>query len=208
MPRPVPPPGRNIPAVAPAARSAAARWCPRTGPSARRAAGRPISATGCPAAMPSRASLSRNAIPTWRTEPLPPRAGCVKKIAAGGWTLAGGWANSAPRQERCAQVAQLVEHATENRSVGGSIPPLGTISFPDTPSFSPSGCSGSHGETRPFPLPGPVGPFWLACGSAIGFPAGWEQALSRPSQAHPHRRLPLPAEHPPDGMTIRTGGQV
>ncbi len=29
-----------------------------------------------------------------------------------------------------AQVAQLVEHATENRSVGGSIPPLGTIPFP------------------------------------------------------------------------------
>jgi hypothetical protein len=27
---------------------------------------------------------------------------------------------------RLAQVAQLVEHATENRSVGGSIPPLGT----------------------------------------------------------------------------------
>ena len=27
---------------------------------------------------------------------------------------------------RGAQVAQLVEHATENRSVGGSIPPLGT----------------------------------------------------------------------------------
>jgi len=27
-----------------------------------------------------------------------------------------------------AQVAQLVEHAIENRSVGGSIPPLGTIS--------------------------------------------------------------------------------
>ena len=33
-------------------------------------------------------------------------------------------AATAPRQ---AQVAQLVEHATENRSVGGSIPPLGTI---------------------------------------------------------------------------------
>jgi hypothetical protein len=30
---------------------------------------------------------------------------------------------------RSAQVAQLVEHATENRSVGGSIPPLGTISL-------------------------------------------------------------------------------
>jgi hypothetical protein len=28
-----------------------------------------------------------------------------------------------------AQVAQLVEHATENRSVGGSIPPLGTRPF-------------------------------------------------------------------------------
>jgi hypothetical protein len=28
-----------------------------------------------------------------------------------------------------AQVAQLVEQATENRRVGGSIPPLGTILF-------------------------------------------------------------------------------
>ena len=36
--------------------------------------------------------------------------------------------NSPPRQGR-AQVAQLVEHATENRGVGGSIPPLGTISL-------------------------------------------------------------------------------
>ena len=32
------------------------------------------------------------------------------------------------RRRSDAQVAQLVEHATENRSVGGSIPPLGTIS--------------------------------------------------------------------------------
>ena len=32
-----------------------------------------------------------------------------------------------PVGEGNAQVAQLVEHATENRSVGGSIPPLGTI---------------------------------------------------------------------------------
>jgi hypothetical protein len=31
---------------------------------------------------------------------------------------------------RYAQVAQLVEHATENRSVGGSIPPLGTMPIP------------------------------------------------------------------------------
>jgi hypothetical protein len=32
-----------------------------------------------------------------------------------------------------AQVAQLVEHATENRSVGGSIPPLGTIKINNLP---------------------------------------------------------------------------
>src|SRR3954467_11191267 len=32
----------------------------------------------------------------------------------------------APLRTGSAQVAQLVEHATENRSVGGSIPPLGT----------------------------------------------------------------------------------
>ena len=31
-----------------------------------------------------------------------------------------------------AQVAQLVEHATENRSVGGSIPPLGTMALEAT----------------------------------------------------------------------------
>jgi hypothetical protein len=34
---------------------------------------------------------------------------------------------------RYAQVAQLVEHAIENRSVGGSIPPLGTIPPPALP---------------------------------------------------------------------------
>ena len=33
---------------------------------------------------------------------------------------------SAGTRAGSAQVAQLVEHATENRSVGGSIPPLGT----------------------------------------------------------------------------------
>ena len=36
-----------------------------------------------------------------------------------------------PRGLGNAQVAQLVEHATENRSVGGSIPPLGTINAID-----------------------------------------------------------------------------
>src|SRR3954453_5962442 len=37
----------------------------------------------------------------------------------------------APVRTGSAQVAQLVEHATENRSVGGSIPPLGTIELLD-----------------------------------------------------------------------------
>ena len=36
-----------------------------------------------------------------------------------------------------AQVAQLVEHATENRSVGGSIPPLGTTSRKQTNDLAP-----------------------------------------------------------------------
>ena len=41
-----------------------------------------------------------------------------------------------------AQVAQLVEHVTENHGVGGSIPPLGTISFPPYDPFAgpPGGC--------------------------------------------------------------------
>ena len=38
-----------------------------------------------------------------------------------------------PRRD--AQVAQLVEHATENRSVAGSIPALGTIFFNDIAGF-------------------------------------------------------------------------
>jgi hypothetical protein len=49
-----------------------------------------------------------------------------------GWTgLPGLTINRRSRASgpRRAQVAQLVEHATENRSVGGSIPPLGTIAL-------------------------------------------------------------------------------
>jgi hypothetical protein len=38
-----------------------------------------------------------------------------------------GGRNSADAQK--AQVAQSVEHCTENAGVGGSIPPLGTIAF-------------------------------------------------------------------------------
>jgi hypothetical protein len=33
---------------------------------------------------------------------------------------------------KCAQVAQLVEHCTENAGVGGSIPPLGTTTVQPT----------------------------------------------------------------------------
>src|SRR5947209_7069615 len=40
--------------------------------------------------------------------------------------LVGPFAAEAPPRKR-AQVAQLVEHVTENHGVGGSIPPLGTI---------------------------------------------------------------------------------
>ena len=52
--------------------------------------------------------------------------GCA--VGAGVWT-SGGALSISPDTSRFAraQVAQLVEHATENRSVGGSIPPLGTI---------------------------------------------------------------------------------
>jgi hypothetical protein len=52
------------------------------------------------------------------------------------WTKTG-WTATASRLYRRgfgdilgeAQVAQLVEHATENRSVGGSIPSLGTTQY-------------------------------------------------------------------------------
>ena len=49
----------------------------------------------------------------------------LDKAAAGAYKPA---TARAPRRAG-AQVAQLVEHATENRSVGGSIPPLGTTFF-------------------------------------------------------------------------------
>ena len=42
------------------------------------------------------------------------------------------------------QVAQLVEHATENRSVGGSIPPLGTMTLSIGFRHPPPMCLGGH----------------------------------------------------------------
>ncbi len=62
-----------------------------------------------------------------------------------------------------AQVAQLVEHATENRSVGGSIPPLGTSqikhlgrlfrkAFPGPRTLcGPAGGKGGHSAYAPHP---------------------------------------------------------
>lgn len=51
-----------------------------------------------------------------------------------------------------AQVAQLVEHATENRSVGGSIPPLGTITLDATgsqQSLHAGACPGVARRAKP-----------------------------------------------------------
>jgi hypothetical protein len=58
------------------------------------------------------------------------RAAPSEAVGKAGWTGASGPTINRPLRAvspRSAQVAQLVEHATENRSVGGSIPPLGTI---------------------------------------------------------------------------------
>src|SRR6185312_8779593 len=63
---------------------------------------------------------------------------------------------------RAAQVAQLVEHVTENHGVGGSIPPLGTIparrqSGGLTSTGIPSGSEGSRGKPATiFDLPTPA----------------------------------------------------
>jgi hypothetical protein len=51
----------------------------------------------------------------WWTRPPGPT---INRRLVGPWIF--------PWAPQHAQVAQLVEHATENRSVGGSIPPLGT----------------------------------------------------------------------------------
>jgi hypothetical protein len=55
----------------------------------------------------------------------------MKKSAIKGWTAKARplYRRGFRELRRNAQVAQLVEHATENRSVGGSIPSLGTITL-------------------------------------------------------------------------------
>lgn len=65
-----------------------------------------------------------------------PRApgGCGRGLGAGGRVgrlTEGGESEYETRSQRfLAQVAQLVEHRTENPSVGGSTPPLGTSKTP------------------------------------------------------------------------------
>ena len=52
----------------------------------------------------------------------------MSKILIGtGWTASRTRLYRRASQRFCAQVAQLVEHVTENHGVGGSIPSLGTI---------------------------------------------------------------------------------
>jgi hypothetical protein len=63
----------------------------------------------------------------------------VQLVVTGVWTSRRGLPIRRPLSARSsatdAQVAQLVEHATENRSVGGSIPPLGTTKSFENQSF-------------------------------------------------------------------------
>ena len=47
-------------------------------------------------------------------------------------------------RELGAQVAQLVEHVTENHGVGGSIPPLGTTTRAIRNRFNHLACGGTH----------------------------------------------------------------
>jgi hypothetical protein len=98
-----------------------------------------LTATGivhCAANL-KRLSTRRSAVEAVRTATY--SAGSVKVIEfrarrqiLKGWTVAtpatrAPIAAEAPSSLKRAQVAQLVEHVTENHGVGGSIPPLGTI---------------------------------------------------------------------------------
>lgn len=78
------------------------------------------------AARTSAAEKGANFSPTFATSAAGQRdLACYNPLASGGNQHRPG--PSRPTGA-VAQVAQLVEHATENRSVGGSTPSLGTIS--------------------------------------------------------------------------------
>ena len=69
----------------------------------------------------------RSRIRSAKNFPLPASCRCHGKAGQAANSLLYPAASEAHGGADVAQVAQLVEHATENRSVGGSIPPLGTI---------------------------------------------------------------------------------
>jgi hypothetical protein len=135
-PRTPPPPAPR------AARSAASRPSRSTAPSAAAAAPTSTSTAGSPASTQSRASPRRprtrrpprslrtrpsenppRALPPEHRKSAPPPFWTARAVALITATLRG-----APPCGLGAQVAQLVEHCTENAGVGGSIPPLGTTS--------------------------------------------------------------------------------
>ncbi len=81
----------------------------------------------CPAAMPHQMkSRAKSCGRIWTELPLAKARPLRHRAAL--QPLAGLFRKAARRVN--ASVAQLVEHATENRSVGGSNPPRGTTSFP------------------------------------------------------------------------------
>jgi hypothetical protein len=85
-------------------------------------------ATPAPPVTPGNPDRSR---PPCRRQPCRPAV--ASRIAPPLWTAPGRASITrrarltASHREPGAQVAQLVEHVTENHGVGGSIPPLGTI---------------------------------------------------------------------------------
>src|SRR3569833_4277845 len=136
-------PDQNPQNLCPAARSATGRRMRRRGHSAHPAAATSISTAGSPAPMSSRpqkgtrTTSNNQNIPMYWTQPTgwseaqagTQECGNNRRSTVDSAVRA---AYKPParrpfRPKRPAQVAQLVEHATENRSVGGSIPPLGTI---------------------------------------------------------------------------------
>jgi hypothetical protein len=85
-------------------------------------------ATPAPPATPGNPDRSR---PPRRRPPCRPAVAPPLWTAPGRASITRRARLTASHREPGAQVAQLVEHVTENHGVGGSIPPLGTITFPD-----------------------------------------------------------------------------
>jgi hypothetical protein len=82
-----------------------------------------------------------------------------------------------------AQVAQLVEHATENRSVGGSIPPLGTMT--------------SMGYVAPLAGRTTSGPLFRITGIPVSSPPTLFASLKKAPFPEGLRHLPVDRSPPP-----------